>query len=115
MTDKHDDWIAIEYVREVLADVRKRLKAGAQGPGATLDADECQKVLACLVDPAFPNSRPPSDGLREAAIAIYCTKLENAGVSLKNAVADTMQRFGCSRSIVFAARKAHTQSKKSET
>jgi hypothetical protein len=53
-----DDWTMIEYVREVLDDIRERLKVGAQGSGATLDADECVKVLACL---RKANGRPRKD------------------------------------------------------
>jgi hypothetical protein len=100
-----NDWTEIEYIREVLDDVRKRLKAGAQGPGTTLDADQCAKTLACLVDPAFPNSRPPGDSTRELAINIFCMKLEKR-MPLKNAVIDTAKHFGCSQSTVRAVRKA---------
>jgi hypothetical protein len=102
---KRDDWAAIEYIIEVLDDVRKRLKAGAQGPGVTLDADECAKTLACLVDPAFPASRPPGDGVREYRIDLFCARLEKR-MPLKNAIADTAKHFGCSQSTVRAVRKA---------
>jgi hypothetical protein len=97
--------VATEYVIEVLDGIRKRLKAGAQGPGVTLDADECSKVLGALVDPSFPNSRPPSDGIRETFIAIYCARLEKS-MPLKNAVIDTALKFNCSVSTVRAALKA---------
>ena len=102
---------AIEYVIQVLDDIRKRLRAGAQGPGVTLDAEECVKVLGALVDPAFPNSRPPSDGAREFAIYLFCMKLGWTGVSSKNAIdknaiTDTAKHFGCSISTVRAALKA---------
>ena len=71
-----------------------------------LSADECSKVLGALVDPAFPNSRPPHDGVRDFAITIFCMKLERTGVSSKNAIADTAKHFGCSISTVRAALKA---------
>jgi hypothetical protein len=102
----NNDWAATEYIIEMLNDIRKRLKAGAQGPGTTLDADQCAKTLACLVDPPFPNSRPPHDGTRELAITIFCMKLERTGVSSKNAIADTAEHFGCSISTVRTALKA---------
>jgi len=110
MTDKHDEWVVNEYVIEVLDDVRKRLRVGSKGAGATLTADECVKVLACLKNPPQPNGRPPKDWLAKqeaiAPIARYCSDLENSGVVLKNAVADTAKHFGCSTSTVYAARKA---------
>jgi hypothetical protein len=102
---KHDDWAATEYIIEVLDDIRKRLKAGAQGSGVTLDADQCAKTLACLVDPAFPNSRRPGDSVREYSIDRFCARLEQR-MPLKNAIADTAKHFGCSVSTVRAALKA---------
>jgi hypothetical protein len=101
----NDDWFAIEHVIEVLNDIRKRLKAGAQGPGATLDADECAKVLGAMADPAFPNSRPPADTVREFSIYTFCMKLEQSGMPSKNAIANTAEHFGCSVSTVRAALK----------
>jgi hypothetical protein len=105
-----DDWVAIEYVREILDDVRKRLMVGAEGPGATLTADECVKVLGHLKNPAFPNSRPPKRWLEKQAaiapIARYCFDLEKGGMPLKNAVAMTAKQFGYSTSKVYGARKA---------
>lgn len=101
----NNDWFATEYVIEVLDGIRKRLKAGAQGPGATLDADECVKVLGALVDPAFPNSRPPADSVREYSIYAFCTKLEQSGMPSKTAIAKTAEHFGCSISTVRAALK----------
>jgi hypothetical protein len=110
MADKRDEWAAIEYVTEVLDDVRKRLRVGSEGAGATLTADECVKVLGCLKNPPQPNSRPPQDWFAKqdaiAPIARYCFDLEKSGVVLKNAVADTARHFGCSTSTVYAARKA---------
>jgi hypothetical protein len=104
-----DDWGAIEYVREILDDVRKRLMVGAEGPGATLTADECVKVLFCMKNPPNPNSRPPQDrSMKQAAsdeIALYCRDLEK-GKRLKAAVDMTAEHFGCSTSKVRAARKA---------
>jgi hypothetical protein len=106
---KPDNWMAMEYVREVLDDVRKRLMAGAEGPGATLTADECVKVLGCMKNPPDPNSRPPKDWMaKQAAIAPivrYCFDLEKSE-PLKNAVAMTAKHFGCSTSKVYGARKA---------
>jgi hypothetical protein len=110
MTDKPDEWIAIEYVIEVLDDIRKRLRAGSEGPGATLDADECVKVLGCLVDPPFPNSRPPLTWLEKqdavAPIAQYCLNLESSK-PLKVAVKETAEHFHCSTSTVYAARRTY--------
>jgi len=82
-TPMANDWFATEYVIEVLDDIRKRLKAGAQGPGAILDADECVKVLGALVDPAYPNSRPPADAVREYSIYAFYMKLKRAGMRRK--------------------------------
>jgi hypothetical protein len=108
-TNKHDEHVAIEYVIEVLNDVRKRLRVGAQGAGATLTADECVKVLGCLKNPPNPAHAPKRDiGIQQFRIATFCFDLEDAGVPLKSAVPTTMQHFGCSRSTVFAARKAYT-------
>lgn len=107
MTSARDEWEGIEYIIEVLDDVRKRLRAGAEGPGATLTADECLKVLACLEDPPNPAHAPKQTaGLRQIYIAMCCLDIEDDGVPLKTAVITTMQRFGCSRSTVYAARKA---------
>jgi hypothetical protein len=104
-----DDWAAMEYVREILDDVRRRLSAGAEGPGATLTADECVKVLGCMKTPPNPNSRPRQDReLKQQAsdeIALYCRDLVEKGESLKAAVELTAKQFGCSTSKVRAARK----------
>jgi hypothetical protein len=112
MTSKCDEWAAIEYVVEVLNDVRKRLRAGAAETGATLTADECMKVLACLKNPPNPSHSPKQAAdIQQFRIAMHCLDLEDAGVPLKSAVAETMQRFGVSRSTIFAARKVYTPSK----
>jgi hypothetical protein len=106
MTSVQDEWAGIEYIIEVLDDVRKRLRAGAKGPGTTLTPDECLKVLACLKDPPNPAHAPKQTaGIRQTYIAMCCLDLEDDGVPLKAAVTSTMQRFGCSRSTVYAARK----------
>jgi hypothetical protein len=110
MADNLSSWIGIEYVIEVLDDVRKRLVVGGKGAGVTLTADECKKVLFCLKNPPWPNSRPPDDGFsKQAAItamARYCCDLESNGAALKNAVLDTAKHFRCSTSTVYAARRA---------
>jgi hypothetical protein len=104
-----DEWAAIEYVIEILDDVRKRLRTGAAGSGATLTADECVKVLACLKNPSSPAHAPRQDtNIQQFRIAMYCFDLEDAGMSIKNAVAATMQHLGVSRSTVYMARKAYT-------
>jgi hypothetical protein len=104
-----DVWVLTECVIEILNDVRRRLMAGAEGPGATLTADECTTVLGCLKNPARPSSRPPQDwGEKQAAIAPiarYCFDLEK-DEPLKTAVAMTAKHFGCSTSKVYSARKA---------
>ena len=57
MSSEPNDWIVVEYVREVLDNVRKRLRTGSVADGAiTLTADECLKALACLKKSA--NGRP---------------------------------------------------------
>ncbi len=105
MSDKHNDHIAVEYVREVLVDIRRRLKAGADGASVTLDADDCLKILACLAEPAYPNGQPPKDDVRAVYIAIHFHRLMAAGASRKNAIADTAAHFGCSTSTVRDAYK----------
>ena len=104
---KPNDWVAIEYIREILDDVRARLRAGSEGEGTTLtlDADECLKVLACLIDPPWPNTRPRNNPFEKYPIAWHCFDLEKSGVALKNAVADTAKHFGCSESKVRMARE----------
>jgi hypothetical protein len=108
------EWVVIKYTIEVLNDVRDRLQAGAEGPGAALSADECTKVLACLKDPPNPKHAPPKKGagIRQTFIALHCFKLEDAGTPVKVAVADTMRFFGCSRSAVYEARKVLNQPSK---
>jgi hypothetical protein len=39
---------------------------------------------------------------------MHCFDLEDAGMSIKNAVAATVQHLGVSRSTVYMARKAYT-------
>ena len=112
MAENYDAWVAHEYIIEVLNDIRKKLRVGSVGAGATLtlSADECMKGLACLRNPPQPNSRPPQDWFAKqatiASIARYCLGLEEGGVALKNAVADTAKHFGCSTSKVYASRTA---------
>jgi hypothetical protein len=106
MTGKRDDWAAYEYACDMVNDLRGRLKAGAEGSGAALSADECDLLLRNLKTPVAPNSRPRGDGLDEIAISIYCTKLQRAGASSKIAVAETARKFGCSRWSVNQARRA---------
>jgi hypothetical protein len=112
-TSKCDDWAAVEYAIEVLNDVRKRLRAGADGPGATLTADECVKVLACLKNPPNPaHARKRGIGIHQFQTAMFCFDLEDVGTPVKNAVAKTMQHFDCSRSTVLAARGVFTPQSK---
>jgi hypothetical protein len=110
MADNHDKWSGIEYVIEVLDDIRNRLIVGGKGAGVSLTADECLKVLFCLKNPPQPNGRPPQDWFSKqgaiTAMARYCFDLENRGTALKNAVADTAEHFHCSTSTVYAARRA---------
>lgn len=76
----YGEWAAIEYVVEVLNDVRQRLHVGAQGAGATLTADECVKVLACLKNPPNPAHAPKQDiSIQQYRIAMHCFDLEDAG------------------------------------
>jgi hypothetical protein len=98
MTHTPDEWTVVEYTREVLADIRQRLKAGATGPGATLDAAECTKVLATLTDPPFPNSRPPDLDAEctDAGIYIDCV-LRQRGMPRAQAVAETAKYFRVSK------------------
>jgi hypothetical protein len=105
-----DDWLVTKCVIEMLDDVRRRLRAGAEGPGATLTADECFNVLGCLKNPAMPNSRPRKSGTEALSkvfsIARYYSRLVKGGMFPKDAIDDAMQRFGCKRSTVYAALKA---------
>lgn len=105
MTDKVDDWVAIEYVREVLDDVRKRLRAGSKGPGVTLTQDECVKVLGYLKDPPWPNCRPPKNDLEQISLYIHCLALEDGGMPRNLAVGETAKFFGCSKWKVNDARR----------
>jgi hypothetical protein len=92
----------------MVADIRKRLKAGSEGSGVTLTPDECALALGNLRYPSPPSSRPARNWVEEmqevAAIASYCRDLEKC-MSKKNAIADTMKHFDCSRSTVYAARR----------
>jgi len=101
----------IEDVRELLHNVRKRLKAGAEGEGAvlTLSSDECLKLEACIKSPPDPPGKPPQKGqdYRQMNIAHHCLSLEGTGMSLKAAIQETMQYFGCKRTTVYACRKVH--------
>ena len=99
----HDEWIAVEYTRAVLDDIRQRLKAGANGPGATLDADECVKVLACLINPPFPNSRPRDLDAELRDMEIFNDFwLRQRGMLRPQAVAETAKLFGVSKQHVNA-------------
>lgn len=104
---KPDDWITIEHVRDVLDDIRQRLSVGSTGGGATLSADECVNVLACLKDPAWPSNRPPDPGkeFRQTAIRIHLIKLERAGKSPASAIAETARAFKVSKGIVRKVRR----------
>ena len=42
-----------------------------------------QIALACLQNPALPNSRPPKVNFPKLFIALHCRHLENSSVSLK--------------------------------
>jgi hypothetical protein len=99
------DWEVIEYTCEVLADIRQRLKAGAAGPGATLDADECVKVLACLADPPFPNHTPADNTLRDAAIVQHFWICRRT-MKRMQAVAATAKHFQETRWVVNEALRA---------
>jgi hypothetical protein len=105
-----DDWEITKLVIEILDEVRGRLMVGAEGPGATLTADDCTTVLGCLKNPTFPNNRQPQDRVLKQQhsdeIALYCRDLVEKGEQLKNAVATTAKHFGCSTSKVYGARKA---------
>jgi hypothetical protein len=104
MADR-DEWEAVEYVREVLADIRQRLAVGATGPGVTLDADECEKLLACLTDPPYPGGRPPKDDLDKAGLKLFCAHRLREGVPLKAVVSLAIERFKCSRTEAYEACK----------
>jgi transketolase N-terminal domain/subunit len=105
-----DDWLVTKCVIEMLDDVRRRLRAGAEGPGATLTADECFNVLGCLKNPTMPNSRPRKSGTEALskgfAIAGYYSRLVKGGMFPKDAIDNAMQRFDCKRSTVYTALKA---------
>jgi hypothetical protein len=82
-----DEWVAWDFLREAIDDIRAQLKAGSEGCGTKLTADDCVKVLACLKMPPRPEGR----------------QLQQHGMRPKDAIADTMKRFACSRATVYAA------------
>jgi hypothetical protein len=96
-----DEWVAWDFLREAIDDIRAHLKAGSEGCGTKLTADDCVKVLACLKMPPRPEGRPPKNGTYR--IAFYFRQLQQNGMRPKDAIADTMKRFACSRATVYAA------------
>jgi hypothetical protein len=107
MPKRDDDRAAVEYVREFLADIRAQLRAGAKGPGVVLrlDDDDCVKMLACLKDPPYPNSRPSKVPIMKVAILYYAQRRYREGALKKTIVAEVMERFNCSRSFAYDALK----------
>ena len=101
MTKQHDDWAAYEYARDMIEDIRKRLKAGSENQGAALTPDECDFVLRNLETPSAPNSRnPQSDPI---GVKLYCLQLQRGGMQPSDAVAKTATHFSCSKWSVNAA------------
>jgi hypothetical protein len=107
MTRSGDDRVAVEYVREFLADIRAQLRAGSKGPGVVLrlDDDDCVKMLACLKDPPYPNGRPSKGPSMKVEIQLYYARHYREGALKKTIVAEVMERFNCSRSFAYDALK----------
>ena len=102
-SNKPDEWVVIDFVREVVGDIRGQLRRGAKGQGVTLtlSADDCTKLLGCIQLPAWPKGRPPEfTGSRDFAIALRCRGLEQGGMAHKEAIAETAKQFGCSTKTV---------------
>jgi hypothetical protein len=97
MTSKHDDWAAYEHAREVLDDVRKRLRAGAEKDGAMLSADECHKLLLVLKPTPKPSHRKAVDPV---GIKMRYLKLRRDGMLRSNAIAETAVYFDTSKWMV---------------
>lgn len=100
MTDERDDFWGLQKVRA-------RLKAGAEGSGATLNAAECDFVLRKLPK---PTGRPMLEHEAIAPLVEFCAELEKTE-PLKSAVAKTAEHFHCSVSKVRAMRKGFRSNK----
>lgn len=99
-SEEKDPWITVEEVRKALGDIRKQLQEGVDsGAGATLNADDCAKALACLVDPPFPNHSPVDNTIRDAAI-IGDVALRERGMHRPQAIAETAKLFRVSKEVV---------------
>ncbi len=95
------DWEVVEHTREVLADIRQRLKAGSEGAVVTLDADECLKVLVALVDPPYPNNRPTDPNIASRDVGIFNAYVLRARtMSPPQAVGKTAELFKVTKAVV---------------
>jgi hypothetical protein len=110
MADKNkrlDDEIAYEYALDAVTELRGRLMAGARGSGMTLTPTECKILVPMVKNPPRPKGRPAGRSvIYEPWIAIYCARLATRGKPLKAAVAATAEKFGISRSAVYAIRSS---------
>jgi hypothetical protein len=97
-----EDWIAFEWTRDVLDDVRCRLKEGAKGAGTILSADESEKVPKWLADPSQPVGAPPDVDIfvRNHAIHRRYRELRKRGLSSAQAICETAKRYGVSKWVV---------------
>jgi hypothetical protein len=94
-----------EWDVEILADLRKRLLAGAEGPGVTLSAKECERLVFSIAYPKRPKGTPVRNIAARATIAGTCRGYEALGKPLKEAVQLTAKEFEVSPSTVYSARK----------
>jgi hypothetical protein len=90
----------------------RKLSRGRHRNGINLTRDECQSLWEVLVgERELPRRRGPKPDpdlpLRDQAIAILVSLYEATGDPTKTAVAKVCERYGISRSQVFAARRLH--------
>jgi hypothetical protein len=93
------------HEEDLLWDATAKLRRGSL-IGAMLTPAECTLLLDQISNKSkkkkTPRGRPRADALE---IAIYCTFREKEGMPTKEAVAETIRRYGVSRSIVYEARR----------
>jgi hypothetical protein len=98
-----------EWDVEILADLRKRLLAGAEGPGLTLSAKECERLAFSIAYPKRPKGTPVKNSVGRAMIAGACIGYEALGNPLKEAVRLTAKEFEVSPATVYSARAEYKE------